>query len=303
MKPQKPTNQQNTQKSTPVAPQDLSARVGNLLNNKIVQGILLLIITLVFRSNFTAIFDEKINLGGDNIVYFSCAQAIADGKGYTNTMYFDETPQTHFPPGYSVFIAALQPFFPNDIIAVKMANGVLLWLSLILLFLLVKRITGNTIVAFCSALFSSIQSSILSFATIMMSEMLYIFLSLLVIHIAIYLNEKLFLKKGRWKPQLLLVVLLLLIAYVYLVRSMGISLILALILWFGILALQSFIHFRKQKEDTENENLRTTRTWLIQKTLVFVLVAVSFCTVNILWGIRQSNAGIAESSYKSSFYK
>ncbi|MDR3094415.1 MAG: hypothetical protein LBU62_07250, partial [Bacteroidales bacterium] len=280
---------------------DVVKTIDNILTHRLTTILLLAIITAVFYSSYSAIFDKKLNLGGDNIHYFSGAKAIANGEGYTNTMSFEPTPQTHFPPGYSVFIAALQFISPDDIIFVKEANGVLLWLSLLLLFFLVKKITGNTLVAFCTALFTGIQNSILSFATIMMSEMLFIFISLTALHLAIYLNEKRIRKKGAWKIIAMFTLLLLNVAYIYFVRSVGISMILALVFWFGLLAVQSFLIYRKEKNKTETADLQTSRSWLWQRMVICVLVVVSLLATHTLWGIRQKNAGRIGSSYEGVF--
>ena len=278
-------------------------QIENLLQHKITTIILMAIVTAVFYSNYSAIFDEKINLGGDNIVYYSCGKAIAEGEGYSNVIFLEKTPHTHFPPGYSLFIAGLQKILPNDILFVKKVNGVLLWLSLLLLFLLVKRITNNTLVAFCTALFSAIQTTLLFFSTVMMSEILFIFISLTAIHLALYLNEKLFLKKGGWKTIVLLVFFLLNVVYVYFVRSVGVSMVLALGAWFGILAIQSFLLYRKEKrKETETTELPVLKTWLLQRMIICVLIAASFLSAHTLWSIRQANMGRTGSSYEGVFF-
>ncbi len=277
-------------------------KIEKLFQNKVFCSILLAIISVVFYVNYSAIFDEKISLNGDNVTYYSCGKAIAEGKGYTTVTSLEETPQTHFPPGYPLFIAGLQKISPNDIIFVKQANGVLLWLSLLLLFGLVKRITGNTIVAFCTALLSAIQSTLLSYATIMMSEMLFLFITLSAIHLALYLNEKLVQKKGAWKSIVLLVLFLLNIAYIYFVRSMGISMILALGGWFGFLAIQSFLlYLRKRKEESGAADLPVLKAWFLQRLVICLLIGVSFFTAHTLWSIRQAETGRTGSSYEGNF--
>jgi hypothetical protein len=298
-------SQQKTKKTNQSKRKKIVEQIENILNHKISVIILLAIVSAVFYSNYSAIFDKKLNLGGDNIIYFSCGKAIAEGRGYTNTIFMEETPHTWFPPGYPLFIAALQKIAPDDILFVKKANGVLLWLSLLLLFWLIKRITKNTIVAFCTTLFSAIQSTLLSFATIMMSDILFVFITLTAIHIAIYLNEKLFLKKGEWKTNVLLVFFLLNVSYIYFVRFMGMSMIFALIFWFGILTIQSIILYRKEKQkDIETFDLPIVRRWLQQRLIICLLIGFAFIVTYSLWNIRQRNAGLIESGYnQTSFFK
>jgi len=277
MKPQKQnsvTVSQKPKKTKEKSRKNIVELLENLLKHKIVAVVSLVIISFVFYSNYSTIFDKKVDLNGDNIIYFSCGKAIAEGKGYTSVTGFEETPQTRFPVGYPLFIAALHKISPNDILFIKRANGFFLWLSLILLFLIVRRITDNTIVAFCTALFTAIHTHILSFATIMMSEMLFIFLSLLSVFLALCLNEKLFFKKGNWKHLLLLALFLLSIAYIYFVRSLGLSLILALISWFGLLALFNFVKYLKnRKKEIEIENSLTNKKWFFQQIVICLLIA------------------------------
>ena len=302
MKPQNQTkkpvavSQQKT-KSAQKSRKNIVELLENLLKHKFVAIVSLVIISFVFYSNYSTIFDKKVDLNGDNIIYFSCGKAIAEGKGYTNVMGFTENPHTHFPPGYPLFIASLQKISPNDILFVKKANGFLLWLSLILLFLIVRRISDNTLVALFAAIFTAIQTNILSFATIMMSEMLFIFLSLLSIFLALCLNEKLFLKKGNWKHLLLLGLFLFSISYIYFVRSVGISLMLAMISWFGLLALFNFVKYLKtRKKEEEIENSAINKKWFFQHILICFLIAFALISVNTLWNVRQNNAGMTKSS-------
>jgi len=292
-------------KNVQKTPKSIAERIENLLNYKSVTVIMLAILSMAFFNNYSAIFDKKVNLNGDNIVYYSCGKAIAAGKGFTNTMGFEETPHTHFPPGYPLLIAGIQKVQPNDILVVKKVNGVLLWLSLLLLFLLIRKITKNTPVAFCATLFTAMQSSILFFATIMMSEMLYIFILMIIMHLAIYLNEKLFIKKSSWQSIVLFVLFLLNIIYIYLVRSVGLAMALTAICWFGFLAVQNFIQYLKEKrKNAETNSLPVLKSFLLQRIMICLLVTVSFFTVYKLWNIRQVNSGMADgSSYKGVFLR
>ena len=108
--------------------------IQTLLNSRFSLYTFLVIITLCFISTYTQIYDVKLDMNGDNIHYYALGKALADGKGFTNTISFNETPHTHFPPGYPVFIAGIMKFFPDNIQAIKIANGILLYAAIILLF-------------------------------------------------------------------------------------------------------------------------------------------------------------------------
>ena len=98
----------------------------------------LAIIVWVFVVNYLEIFDFKPDLNGDNVYYYALGRAIAAGKGYTNIMFLEETPHSHFPPGYPLFNAGIL-LFTHSYTALKIANGILFGLSILILFFLVHQ--------------------------------------------------------------------------------------------------------------------------------------------------------------------
>ena len=140
---------------------------------------MLIVITISFICTYSKVYDVKLDLNGDNIHYYALGKALTEGKGFTNIMSFKETPHTHFPPGYPVFVAGVMKFFPNNINAVKIANGLLLFASILLLFFLLKKLSGSIIIPFLTCIFCSMHAEILRYATIMMSEIAFSFLQYL----------------------------------------------------------------------------------------------------------------------------
>lgn len=275
-----------------------------ITHNKFSTIFILLIIVINFASNYSAIFDRKINLNGDNIYYFSLGKALSDGKGYTNTMFLTETKHTHFPPGYSLFLAAFMKVFPDNIIAVKLLNGFLLLATAVLLFFLIRKITKNVILALCVALLSCMQASILDFSTMMMSEMLFMFVTSLCIYLAILLNERsLFIKKHTFN-YILLFLLFFFSIYSYFVRTVGTALVLSLILWFAVFAGQSFLNWKKAKKNSDSEEMiRSNKFWFIQRIGISVFLIVAFFAANHLWTERNYAAGKKSGAYVGEFTK
>lgn len=117
--------------------------IQTLLDSRSFLYVLLFIVTICFVSTYTKIYDVKLDMNGDNIHYYALGKALAEGKGFTNTISFSETPHTHFPPGYPVFVAGVMKFFPDNINAVKIANGILLYAAILLLFFLLKKNIGK----------------------------------------------------------------------------------------------------------------------------------------------------------------
>ena len=275
--------------------------IQTLLESRSFLYVLLLIVTICFVSTYTKIYDVKLDMNGDNIHYYALGKALAEGKGFTNTISFSETPHTHFPPGYPVFVAGVMKFFPDNINAVKIANGILLYAAILLLFFLLKKISGSIIVAFLTCVFCSIHAEILRYATIMMSEMLFLFCSVAAIFLMLSIKpEQLFTKKGV-RDTILLVLLLFLVNYIYFVRTMGTSLILAIIIYSGILFLKPcYALYKNRKALEESPSRKTSFQQLLRYGLLFVLLAGSFWGTKTAWDI---NVGKTSNDYISDFMK
>ena len=271
--------------------------------NKIVIAILVVIVSFIFGSNYSSIYDKKVDLNGDNIYYYSLGKALSQGDGYSNIINLEKTPHNHFPPGYPFFISKLIKVFPDDIQTVKKANGVLLYLSVILLFFIINATTKNSILAFCASVLMSMHKELLHFATIMMSETLFIFLSLLSIYLAILLVQGKIGKKRPWVAWIFIVLYGLLIAYTYFVRTMGLSLILALAGWLGIFAVASLIRWRKAVKREETEMAVAYRQQLWRSAVLCVLTVVAVGTAKFSWDTRNKNLGFTGSDYENTFFK
>lgn len=267
-----------------------------LWNGKKTGWLYLVMITVVFWVNYSKMFDPKLDMNGDNIIYYNLGKSLCEGQGFTDNNYFVTRPHTHFPPGYPVFVAGIMKFFPEDIVAVKAANGILLFLSLILLFFVFRRFSGNIFIPFITLLFCASQYEILRYATIMMSEMLFLFLSVLTIFLMqqIRVNE-LFTRKG-WKNMLALAGLLLCIAYIYFVRTMGISFILAIVLYYGVFFIQQAITWYRRREIS-------SRKLMVRYLLLAVLVCTAFGASKTGWDIRNRSVGKTGSDYMNDFKK
>ena len=190
----KPSSVQNNnnKKSNQETARPFSETIKSILINKYFHLFLLSIIAVTFYINYDAIFDKKLDMNGDNIHYYSLAQSLHNGTGYSDIIGFEVKPHTHFPPGYSVFISVLLNFTDgNNFLPIKKANGVLLLASIVLLFYLMKKVTrNNVIIAFAAAMLFCVQKDLLRWSTIMMSEMLFLLLTTLVITFAIRLYKK-----------------------------------------------------------------------------------------------------------------
>ncbi|GHS86514.1 hypothetical protein FACS1894201_07400 [Bacteroidia bacterium] len=267
----------------------------------------LLIITVLFCINYQRIFDEKIDLNGDNIAYYMLGQSLSSGHGFTNTEGYVETPHTHFPPGYPAFMALLMKAGWSSIHAIKVANGVLFYLSIILLFFILHTACDNRLIALTACAFTASHSILLRFSTIMMSESLYVFLAMIVMLIILKWDiHKAF--SGQWKKWykdgLILLAMALCLSSIYFVRVMGLSLILAVILYYGIQTALCFIAFLKTTKNEPNKQapaLRAAKTSVFKHGLVFGVVVLALIVPKTVWDIRDKHVGKASDDYASAF--
>lgn len=273
-------------------------------SGKLSMILMILTISLTFFVNYSAMYDSKLDMNGDNIYYYSLGKAILEGKGYTNIMYLEESPHTHFPPGYPLFVAGVMTIVPNDIDAVKTANGILLFLSILLLFIVLEKISKNRIVAFISALLCCLHPSLLHWATIMMSEMLFLFCSLVIIYLLLILDEKkLFdFSKGKIINNFWLILLLLFFSYIYFVRTMGLSLIISAILWSLYNVFSGFFVWMRHRKQKELIRSGEQRSYFIRSSIIFLLLLTTIGITKSAWDNRNEKIGKTESDYVGDFY-
>ncbi|HOU69659.1 MAG TPA: hypothetical protein PKW49_13965 [Paludibacteraceae bacterium] len=274
-----------------------------LASNQYVQIALLIFVGVIFFINYEANYDKKLDLNGDNIYYYSLAQSLHAGKGYTDIVSFEEKPHTHFPPGYSAFISVgMYSFGDTNYVPVKRMNGLLLSFSILMFFLILRKITKNNVVlVFTTLLLICIHKDLLRWSTIMMSEMLYLFLTTVITYTAMILYEKKSFREFNWKTYSCLPVLLLSVCYVYFVRTMGISMILGVAGFFFAMAVYSFYLYKKKKEDSEMVDGNKKRSFYY--LALAGLIVLSFSVGKTAWTIRNNQIGHAKSDYVSDFQK
>lgn len=132
------------------------------------------IIALLFAVIYSYCFDSKLDLNGDNASYIQLARTLADGLGYSNTSPSGVVPASHFPPGYPAFLAFFVWIGIDNLLFFKITNGVLLLLSVVALYWLSHRLTGNRATALTASLLVCFSPHLMHFASMAMSEMLYL---------------------------------------------------------------------------------------------------------------------------------
>jgi len=152
-----------------------SENVGMFTNTKYIAGIFSIII--VFAGVYAYIYDSKIDLNGDNANYYMLGQALHQGEGYVSMNSIYKTPNNHFPPGYPVILSILY-FFSDSFASVKFLNALFLLGGLLLSLMLIREVSGDKI-AWISIPFLLLNVHFLKYSTMMMTEMPFLFFSLL----------------------------------------------------------------------------------------------------------------------------
>ena len=189
----------------------------------------ILFIIIISSILYICTFDVKINLSGDNVKYYLLGQSLANGTGYTNIWQQDESRHTHFPRGYPTIIALYMKLGIKSITGIKICNFIFFIGSLIIFFLFIQSISNN-LVAFISTLLVGINSHLLYYSSIMMSEMMFMFFSVLTL----YLTSKIDFSRQFYKNYYFLASLITLLISCF-TRGIGVALMICIILYFLML--------------------------------------------------------------------
>lgn len=139
-----------------------------------------LLLTGIWAVIYMLIFDTKLNLGGDNAVYYILGESISSGNGYTDIHNVNAGPANHFPPGYPV-VLALFMIFTKSLTFLKVVNGLFFLGASLLSFKIFETILENRKLAFVVASLILLNGNLLEYSTILMSEIPFLFFSTLTV--------------------------------------------------------------------------------------------------------------------------
>jgi hypothetical protein len=187
----------------------------------------ILFILAVGVIGYIYIFDKKLDLNGDNAAYYLLGKALAKGEGFVSIWNVGKPPHQHFPPGYPAILSLIMFFFSDNVITIKIVNGLFFFSSIVVLFLLFNRFKAGLQLAAIAAVAIAVNSQLLRYATIMMSEIPFLFFSTL----ALYLATKIDFTKKPHKEKLFLALMLCLGAAYY-IRTLGLAVVFGIIFYF-----------------------------------------------------------------------
>ena len=186
--------------------------------------IILLVTAVVFTVVYSSIFDKKLDLNGDNANYYILGKALATGEGYVNINTIQKLPNKHYPPGYPVIISGIIRVLGDSTTTIKIANGVLLFFTLIALYFLVKEISKRESTAIIVLVLVLLNSHLLRYSTIMMTEISFLFFSI----ITLLAFTKVHFNKPMWQDVYLYLAIALMTISIY-IRTSGIALVAGII--------------------------------------------------------------------------
>lgn len=194
-----------------------------------------LLIIVIFAAVYAFCFDVKPSPNGDNAQYIRLAYNIAKGLGYSDISPLGISPASHYPPGYSFFLAILIKLGINNILSFKLFNGIMLLISLLLMFNITKAEARNTRLAFVAVILSIFSPRLINFGFMAMSEMMYMLLTVICTY-ALYMYNRASVKTDKKtpfhkSPYFYLAVVA--AASSYYVRTIGVSAIFAVIIFFA----------------------------------------------------------------------
>lgn len=184
------------------------------------------VLLLTFLIAYIYTFDDKLAMLGDNASYYILGKSLYQGDGYVNISSINRAPNNHYPPGYPAIISVVR-WFAEGIVPVKILNGAFLLLGIIFLFEFILRTTTDIVLAFVISFLTLINANLLYYGSVMMSEVPFMFLSLLSFWAFSKTDEN---KLTIRDPFLIVSILSMLAAYY--VRTLGVALLAGYVLHF-----------------------------------------------------------------------
>lgn len=241
----------------------LSWLIDMVYQEKVLTIMAIVALCVVFFNVYGSIFDEKIDLNGDNLNYYYLAKNLSEKGTYAFSYDHQQRPHSHWPPGYPLVMAAFMTIF-DSVNFLKGVNGMFLLASSVLLFFTFRRFGLGVMVSFAGAFVILYNGLFLRYSTIMMSEVPFLFFSTL----SIYLVSISDFKKAVYKNYTFILAIVCLY-FTYLIRSQGIALLPGIILFL----------------------LLSKKWWYIPGTLVVFGISA------IPWALRSHFADVSSGGY------
>ncbi|MCB0190799.1 MAG: hypothetical protein KDJ65_02545 [Anaerolineae bacterium] len=189
----------------------------------------LFLLSLILISAIVSVlrFDSfQVGTFYDDAHYIVLAESLANGEGYHLINYPDKKSETNFPPGWPLLLAPVVTFFPDNYAVLK-GLTLFFWLASIPLIyrLLALRIKKPYLHLLMIVIV--LNHGLITYSVRVMSEAAFLFFSLLTLNLF-----ETWLRRHQEQPAYGLLVLVILLAlFTQLIRTIGIALLLAIIVY------------------------------------------------------------------------
>jgi hypothetical protein len=174
------------------------------------------------------VFDPNLDTNGDNARYIVLGISLIQGQGLSKICMPGAPPDIMVPFGYPLLLAPFLALFPDHYVPLKLLSMLLFLLSLPLLFHIIKGWGGSLWLALGVAVLSAINLNLLDFGHQVMTEIPFLFFSLLGIF-ALLRSLRCKSAQITRKEKVLLGLSILSLVFAYYIRSVGVVLLVALI--------------------------------------------------------------------------
>lgn len=175
-----------------------------------------------------AVFDPNLDTNGDNARYIALGMSLIQGKGLSKICMPGAPADTLTPFGYPLLLAPFLALFPVNYLFLKLLSTLLFLLSLPLLLLVIRDRGESFFLALGVAALSAINLSLLDFSHKVMSEIPFLFFSLLGLFVLQRSLKSSGTRMNR-RGQVLFGLSILILVFSYHIRSIGVVLPAALL--------------------------------------------------------------------------
>ena len=178
---------------------------------------------------YSYVFDTKFDLNGDNIRYYLLGKALAVGKGFVNIWEPGEPASAPSPPVYPFILSLIVRVFSYNMTVMKIFNGILFFITCIFFFLALRKITSDKKLIVFSLILVAVNSHLLRYSTILMTEIPFLFFLMLSIYSVVNIGFKKQWFKDHW-----FWLMILFVGTAYYTRTAGLALIPAFPIYFAL---------------------------------------------------------------------
>ncbi len=166
-------------------------------------------------------FDKYPDTIGDNAEFVILARSLAAGKGFSYINHPDERPATKYPPGFPLMLAGWSMLLGDSFISMKLAVALTYVCTVLVTFLLGRRLVGDNLAVVATLMVASSTSFIRHSHTVL-SEMPYALVSLVVLYLVMF----------RPATRRNLIAVIALCVYAYYLRTVGGTLVVAVAVYY-----------------------------------------------------------------------